>query len=46
MRIKFEKRAEPSRLMLFATPVAAVVLTMLLGAVIFEVLGYDGPRTV
>lgn len=46
MLLKFEKRAEPSRLMLFVTPIAAVVLTMLLGIFIFEILGYDGPRTV
>ena len=46
MRIEFEKRAEPSRVMLFATPVAAVLLTMLLGALIFDVLGYEGFRTV
>lgn len=46
MRIKFEKRAEPSRIMLFATPIAAVLLTMLLGALIFDVLGYEGFRTV
>lgn len=46
MRIKFEKRAESSRVMLFATPVAAVLLTMLLGALIFDVLGYEGFRTV
>lgn len=46
MRIKFEKRAEPSRFMLFATPVAAVFLTILIGAVLFEILGYDGLRTV
>jgi general nucleoside transport system permease protein len=46
MFIKFEKRAEPSRVMLFATPVAAVILTMLLGALIFDVLGYEGFRTV
>lgn len=46
MRIKLEKRSQPSRIMLFVTPVAAVVLTILIGAIIFEVLGYDGPRTV
>lgn len=46
MLFRFEKRAEPSRFMLFATPVAAVILTMLLGIIIFEALGYDGPRTV
>jgi general nucleoside transport system permease protein len=46
MRIKLEKRAEPSRAMLFATPIAAVLLTMIIGAVLFDVLGYDGIRTV
>ncbi len=46
MRIKFEKRAEPSRLMLLITPVAAVLLTMAVGAILFDVLGYDGQRTV
>jgi general nucleoside transport system permease protein len=46
MRIKLEKRAEPSRLMLFITPVAAVLLTMVIGAILFDVLGYDGQRTV
>ena len=46
MRIKFEKRAEASRLMLFATPVAAVVLTILIGAALFQMLGYDGLGTV
>jgi general nucleoside transport system permease protein len=46
MRIKLEKRAEPSRAMLFATPIAAVLLTMIVGAVLFDVLGYDGIRTV
>jgi ABC-type uncharacterized transport system permease subunit len=46
MRIKFEKRATPSRFMLFATPVAAVVFTILIGAVLFDALGYDGLGTV
>jgi simple sugar transport system permease protein len=46
MFIKLEKRAEPSRFMLFATPIAAVILTILIGAVLFEVLGYDGLGTV
>ncbi len=46
MRIKLEKRAEPSRFMLFATPVAAVILTILIGAVLFQSLGYDGLGTV
>ena len=46
MRFKLEKRGNPSRLMLFATPVAAVILTMLIGAALFQVLGYDGLATV
>ena len=46
MFIKLEKRAEPSRFMLFATPIAAVILTILIGAILFEALGYDGLGTV
>jgi len=46
MRIKLEKRREPSQWMQAITPVAAVVLTMLIGAVIFQLIGYDGPRAV
>ena len=36
MRIRLEKRLTPSRFMLVATPVASVLLTMALGAVIFH----------
>ena len=46
MRIRFEKRAEPSRLMLVATPIASVLLTMVIGAIIFQAIGYDGIRAV
>jgi len=46
MRIRFEKRREPSQLMQAVTPIAAVLLTMVIGAVIFEAIGYDGPRAV
>jgi ABC-type uncharacterized transport system permease subunit len=46
MRIRFEKRLTPSRFMLIATPIASVLLTMLLGAVIFELLGFDGPQAI
>jgi simple sugar transport system permease protein len=42
MRLRLEKRAEPSQLLRVVTPVAAVLLTMLLGAVVFSLLGYDG----
>lgn len=46
MLIKFEKRPEPSKLMQIATPIAAVVLTMIMGAVLFDALGYDGQNTI
>ena len=46
MLFKLEKRAEPSRLMLFTTPIAAVILTILIGAMLFEALGYNGLATV
>ena len=42
MQFRLEKRREPSRVMLYATPVAAVVLTMIVGAIIFSAIGYDG----
>jgi len=46
MRIKLEKRPEPSRLMLVITPIASVLLTMLVGVVVFDALGIDGQRAV
>ena len=42
MALRFVPRREPSRAMLFATPVLAVALTLLVGAVVFTLLGYDG----
>lgn len=42
MLFRLEKRPEPSRLMLYLTPVAAVVLTMIVGAIIFSAIGYNG----
>ena len=42
MQFRLEKRQEPSRFMLYATPIAAVVLTMLIGAIIFSLIGYNG----
>lgn len=42
MQFRLEKRAEPSRFMRIATPVGAVLVTMIVGAVIFGLLGYDG----
>ena len=46
MRIRLERRLTQSRFMLVATPVASVLLTMLLGAVIFELIGFDGPDAI
>jgi ABC-type uncharacterized transport system, permease component len=42
MQFRLEKRPEPSRLMLYIAPLAAVVLTMVLGALLFSLIGYDG----
>ena len=42
MALRFVPRREPSRAMLFATPVLAVALTLLVGALVFTGLGYDG----
>jgi len=42
MSFRLEKRPEPSRLMLYLAPVVAVALTMIVGAVIFSLIGYDG----
>jgi len=38
VRLKFEKRPEPSRFMLYATPVGAVIITMIIGAILFGVI--------
>ena len=46
MRIKLEKRPEPSRLMLVVTPIASVLLTMLIGVIVFDAIGIDGQRAV
>jgi ABC-type uncharacterized transport system permease subunit len=42
MPFRLEKRPEPSRLMQYLTPAAAVALTMVVGAIIFSLIGYDG----
>ncbi|WP_233280591.1 ABC transporter permease [Devosia rhizoryzae] len=42
MQFRLEKRREPSQLMVYATPVAAVLLTMVVGAIIFSLIGYNG----
>lgn len=46
MRISLEKRKEASLAMLYLTPVIAVALTMLAGAIIFTLIGYDGAAAV
>ena len=46
MRIRLEKRQSPSLLMLVATPVASVLLTMLIGLLVFDLIGIDGYRAV
>ena len=46
MRIRLEKRLTPSRFMLVATPIASVLLTMALGAIIFQLIGFDGPDAI
>lgn len=46
MRIKFEKRREPSMAMLVVTPVASVLVTMVLGVILFDLIGVDGFRAV
>lgn len=42
MLIKLEKRKEPSQTMLYATPVIAVLLTMVIGGLLFTIIGHNG----
>ena len=42
MRFKLEKRREPSTAMLVITPVASVIVTMLVGMLAFDAVGVDG----
>jgi general nucleoside transport system permease protein len=42
MGFRLEKRREPSTLMIYAAPVASVLLTMIFGAIIFSLIGFDG----
>ena len=46
MRIRLEKRQRPSLFMLVATPVASVLLMMLIGLAVFDLIGIDGTRAV
>lgn len=40
--LEWRRRREPSTAMLYLSPLLAVVLTMLLGMMIFTLMGYDG----
>ena len=42
MLIKLEKRPQPSKLMVYLTPVLAVALTMIVGGIVFSLIGFDG----
>ncbi len=42
MLLELEKRKQPSQGMVYLTPIIAVVLTMVVGGIIFTLLGYDG----
>lgn len=42
MQFRLEKRPESSKTMLYATPIVAVLLTMVVGAIIFSLIGFDG----
>ncbi len=44
--IRLEKRPQPSRIWVFATPVLAVVLTMAMGGVLFAALGQNPFETI
>lgn len=46
MQFRLEKRLKPSRTMLYLAPVMALVVTAVLGALLFSVMGYDGPGAV
>jgi ABC-type uncharacterized transport system permease subunit len=46
MRLRLEKRPEPSRLMVVVTPIAAVLLTMLVGVIVFDAIGINGQKAV
>jgi len=44
MRLRLERRAQPSRLMTWASPLIALLLTMVLAATLFAMLGKDPVR--
>ncbi len=44
--VEWRRRREPSTAMLYASPLIAVGLTMLIGTVVFTAMGYDGLHAV
>jgi simple sugar transport system permease protein len=46
MRLKLEKRREPSLYMVVLTPILSVILTMIIGVVVFDAIGINGIRAV
>jgi ABC-type uncharacterized transport system permease subunit len=40
--LELEKRKEPSKAMVYLTPLIALLLTMAIGGLVFTLLGYDG----
>lgn len=40
--LEWRRRREPSTLMLLASPLIAIGLTMLIGMIVFTAMGYDG----
>lgn len=46
MRLKLEKRRAPSLWMVVLTPILSVLLTMLVGVVVFDAIGINGYRAV
>ena len=44
--LRLELRKEPSKVMVWLTPILAVVMTMLAGMLLFRQLGYDPIETI
>ena len=44
--LRFEKRKDPSRAMMAVTPIVSVLLTMAVGVLLFDALGYEGGQAV
>ena len=42
MQIRLEKRLEPSKAMLYLTPIGAVLVTAIVGMIVFRLIGSDG----